>query len=255
MSAPTEAAKAALEKKNDAPAEAAPPRKTIAELIEQQKDQIARALPSQMDPDRLARVALTVKANPDLLKCSSASLLAALMLSAQLGLEPGPLGHCYFVPFKNEVTFIVGYRGLIDLARRSGQITSIEAREVRPDDDFEFEYGLDGRLVHRPNLDQRGDPVAYYGVAKFKDGGYYFLVMSKADIERHRERSKAKSNGPWVTDYDAMARKTVIRAMAPYLPVSVEAARAIAQDETVHTTWSEDMADEMPPIDVNEVPS
>lgn len=227
--------------------------RSIYQLIEAQKNEIARALPKHMDADRLARVAITtLRQTPRLLECTPQSLLGALMLSAQLGLEPGPLGHAYLVPFYNsrekahEVTWILGYKGIIDLAQRSGKLLSIEAREVCENDEFEFSYGLEPKLVHKPNIkEDRGAAFAYYGVAQFKDGGRYFLVMSKSDVEKHRSRSRAKDNGPWVTDYDAMARKTVIRAMAPFLPLTVELAGAMAHDEAVHRDVAEAMV-EMP---------
>lgn len=232
------------------------PRRTIVHLVEAQRDQIERALPNTVSPDRLVRVALTtLRTTPKLTQCTPESFLGALMLSAQLGLEPGPLGHAYFVPRwnkhlkANEVTFLLGYRGLIDLARRSDEITSIEARSVFDDDDFDFEHGSESYLRHKPNLRKRkGSPWAYYGVAKFRGGGHYFEVLNRDDIEGRRGRSAAKDTGPWKTDYDAMARKSVIRAMAPYLPLTVHAAQALAQDETVHTSISRDMLDEMPAL-------
>lgn len=208
----------------------------IRQLIEAQKPAFARALTgTALDPERFTRIALTeIRRTPALLGCNPESVLGALMLSAQLGLEPGPLGHAYLVPFKRECTFIIGYRGMIDLARRSGTIESIVAREIQERDEFEFEYGLEEKLVHRPDIfADRGPVVAYYGVAKYQDGGHTILVMSKADIEKFRGRSKAKNNGPWVTDYDAMAKKTVVRRMFPFLPVNVEAAWAVAADEYV----------------------
>lgn len=209
---------------------------TIYQLLEQQKAQIARALPKHLDAERLTRIALTViRTNKDLARCTPESLLGAVMLSAQLGLEPGPLGHCYFVPYKNQVTFIIGYKGIIDLARRSGNIESLVARTVHENDEFEYEYGLEDRLFHKPVLTNRGHAIAYYAVAKYVGGGHTFLVMSREDVEQHRARSAAKNSGPWQSDYDAMARKTVIRAMAAFLPLSVEAARGLVQDETVHT--------------------
>lgn len=209
---------------------------TIKQLMERQRTEIARALPKHMDADRLTRIALTViRTNKGLAQCSAESLLGAVMLSAQLGLEPGPLGHCYFVPFKGQVTFIIGYKGIIDLARRSGNIESLVARTVHEQDEFEFEYGLEDRLVHKPVLSNRGQAIAYYAVAKYVGGGHTFLVMSREDVDKHRQRSASKDRGPWVTDYDAMARKTVIRAMAAFLPLSVEAARGISQDGTVHS--------------------
>lgn len=209
---------------------------TIRDLIEGQKAEIARALPKHMDADRLTRIALTViRTTPKLASCSTESLLGAVMTSAQLGLEPGPLGHAYLVPYGNEVTFIVGYRGLIELARRSGNIESLVAREVYDGDTFEVEYGLEDRLVHKPLiLGDRGRVVAYYAVAKYRGGGHTFLVMSRDDIEKHRAKSASKNSGPWRDHYDEMAKKTCVRALAKYLPLSAEVARAIVQDETIH---------------------
>lgn len=229
-----DAAVAQAEQSRNAPEKSGQP--TVSQLLEQLKPQIARALPKTVTPDRFARIVMTtLRTSPQLMQCDPQSLMAAVMLSAQLGLEPGPLGHAYFVPYKREVTFIVGYKGIIDLARRSGEITSIEAREVCDGDFFEFEYGLEPKLRHKPADGDRGRPTHYYGVAHFKDGGYYFDVLPISEIEKRRERSAAKKSGPWVTDYTAMARKTVIRHMAPYLPLSAEAARAVEADEGLVT--------------------
>jgi len=209
---------------------------TVGDLIEQLRPQIERALPNTMSADRFARIVLTtLRTSPNLAKCNPHSLMAACMLSAQLGLEPGPLGHAYFVPFGKEVTFIIGYRGMLDLARRSGEISSIEAREVCANDKFDYAFGLEPKLTHVPATGERGEPTHYYGIAKFSDGSYYFEVLSKEDVDGYRKRSRASNGGPWVTDYSAMARKTVIRRMAPYLPLSPEAARAVASDEGVVT--------------------
>lgn len=229
-------------------------RLTIQGLIDRQLPEIRRALPKHMDPDRLARIATTtIKTTPQLLECSAESLLGALMLSAQTGLEPGPLGHVYFVPRKikgrAECQWMLGYKGIIELARRSGQLVSIEAREVCDRDEFEYQYGLDEQLVHRPAMDgDRGPIVAFWGLAKFKDGGHYFLVMSRADVDKAMARSdSAKSDfSPWKTDYAAMGRKTVIRRMAPYLPLSPEQANVMANDEAVRTDLRADMADVVP---------
>jgi recombination protein RecT len=238
---------------------------TIADLINRQRSEIARALPRHMDADRLARIATTtIKTTPQLMQCSAQSLLGALMLSAQTGMEPGPLGHAYLVPRKSkdrgwEATWILGYKGIIELARRSGQLESIEAREVCERDEFEFEYGLNEKLRHVPAMEgERGPIVAFYGVAKFKDGGHYFLVMSKADVDQAKERSDAgkRGFGPWISDYAAMGRKTVIRRMAPYLPLSPEQAQVIAHDETVNTRVAAGLTEEPPEAGwVMDVPS
>jgi recombination protein RecT len=212
-------------------------------LIESMKPEIARVLPQHMSPDRMARIATTVvRQTPRLLRCTPESLLGALMTCAQLGLEPGPLGHAYLVPYGEECTLIIGYKGLIDLARRSGHIESLVAREVYANDEFEVEYGLEEKLYHKPQLDgsERGEVTVYYAVARYTGGGYTFLVMTKADIEKLKARSRASGNGPWQTDYDAMAKKTVIRQLAKFLPMSVEMATAIAQDDKVRTVVSAD---------------
>lgn len=219
---------------------------TVYDVINAQRAEIERALPKHLDADRLLRIAITqVRQTPQLAECSQQSLLAAIMLSAQLGLEPGPLGHCWLIPRrikgKWEVQWQLGYKGIIDLARRSGQLVSIEANDVREGDEFEFSYGLDPVLRHSFDLrSERGAAYAYYGVAHFKDGGRYFLVMSKAEVDRRKARSAAANAdfSPWKTDYDAMARKTVIRAMAPYLPLSAEIVNAVNADGRVRTDFT-----------------
>ncbi len=235
---------------------------TIADLINRQKSEIARALPRHMDADRLARIATTtIKTTPTLMECSAQSLLGALMLSAQTGLEPGPLGHVYFVPRRNKGTmecqWMLGYKGIIELARRSGKITSIEAREVCERDHFEYAYGLNEKLEHAPYMGgERGPIVAFWGKAEFVGGGHYFVVLSKADVDKAMQRSDAgkKGWGPWVTDYAAMGRKTVIRRMMPYLPLTAEEASVVVQDESVHTRITAHMADEPPAAQWVEVP-
>lgn len=224
---------------------------SIYGLIDRQRNLISQILPKHMDAARLTKIiATTIRMQPKLLECTPVSLLGASMLSAQTGLEPGPLGECYWLPFWNrkaewtdpetgrkrtgafEVTWIMGYKGIMKLARNSGQLLSISSHVVYDKDEFSFSYGLDEHLHHVPADGDRGRPVKAWMLARFKDGGHYFRVMSVADIEKHRERSRAKDNGPWVTDWDAMACKTTIRASAPFLPLSIEVARALNVDET-----------------------
>jgi recombination protein RecT len=244
----TERARNALAERRpdgDAPAEQ---RRTIRGLLDAQKVQIARALPKHLDADKFARIVLTeVNRTPKLAECTAPSLLGAVMLAAQLGLEPGPLGHCYLVPYKNkgvpEVQFQLGYKGIIDLARRSGDLVSIVGRAVRPGDHFEFEYGLDEKLVHRPAGDNEdATPTHFYAVAKFKDGGHAFVVLTRGQVEGYRLRSQSQKkgvppSGAWGTDYEAMAIKTAVRRLAPFLPLTIEAARGVeADDQVVHFT-------------------
>jgi recombination protein RecT len=226
---------------------------TIQGFLDTYKGEIQRALPRHMTADRMARIALTeFRKNPALLKCEPASLFGAVIQCAQLGLEPGgALGHAYLIPFENrkkgitEVQFIVGYRGMIDLARRSGQIVSLEAHAVYEGDQFECEFGLESTLKHVPDWQNenrtKDDKLKFvYAVAKLKDGGTQFEVMSRAEIIAIRARSRAASSGPWVTDFPAMALKTVIRRLFKYLPVSVEMQQAVGLDEQVEAGLSQD---------------
>ena len=226
---------------------------TLSHLIERQKGEIARALPKHMDPDRLARIATTVmRQTPQLGNADPASFLGALMTCAQLGLEPGPLGHAYLVPFRNsktgttEVTFIPGYRGLVELARRSGQVQSVQAHVVRVGDHFDYEFGLNPRLEHKP-AGSEGDVTHAYAVIRYKDGGVDFDVMTVAEIEAIRKRSKASGNGPWVSDWPEMAKKTVLRRTLKTAPMSVEYQQAVAQDERLRTAITPDELDITPP--------
>jgi len=241
----------------------APKRRTIRDLIESQRNEIARALPAaaKATPDRLARVALTtIRTTPQLASCTPESLLGALMTTAQLGLEPGPLGHAYFVPFRNrkkvgnqwldslDVQFIVGYKGMIELARRAG--THVETWVIHEHDHFVFRRGTNAVMEYEPVLD--GDPgrvIGYALFAQWKDG-WYGRFMRLDEVERIRDRSKSwnpeRPSGPWHTDFDAMARKSVVRAAfnANAIPMTVEIAQALNVDETVRTSYEPDALDE-----------
>ncbi|EJS3803098.1 recombination protein RecT [Pseudomonas aeruginosa] len=228
--------------------------KTLAHLMTDPKikAQMALALPKHMTADRLARIALTeIRKVPALAKCNQESFLGAVMQCAQLGLEPGnALGHAYLLPFGNgkakdglsNVQLIIGYRGMIDLARRSGQIVSLTARTVHQNDQFSYRYGLDEDVQHVPGEGERGVMTHVYAVAKLKDGGVQFEVMSKADVDKVRATSKASGNGPWVTHYEEMAKKTVIRRLFKYLPVSIELQTAVTLDERADAGLDQDNA-------------
>lgn len=237
------------------------PYQNIQDLFKRMAPEIEKVLPKHIKSDHLLRVAMTeIRKNPKLLECSSQSLLGALMLAAQLGLEPGILGHAYLIPYYNsktrstEVQFQIGYKGFIDLVRRSGELQTLDVHEVCRNDVFEYEYGLAPRLVHRPALENRGEPYCYYAIAKLKDGGFSYLVMSVQDIEKFRKRSKTPDSGPWVTDYDAMAKKTVIKQLAKYLPLSTEIQTQIVQDEVTKKEYEDvfEAADETDWVDISQ---
>lgn len=200
--------------------------------------QIKAALPRHMTPERLARIVTTeIRKVPKLAECTPVSFFGAVIQCAQLGLEPGnALGHAYLLPYGRDVQLIIGYRGMIDLARRSGQIVSIDARPVYEGDKFECTLGLDPHIDHVPDWNNpnrtKADKLQFvYAVAKLKDGGIQFDVMSRAEVEGIRARSKAGNGGPWKTDYTAMALKSVVRRLFKFLPVSIELQTAVTLDE------------------------
>ena len=216
---------------------------TIGAMLESRKQMIAQVLPRHIKADRLIKVMLmAMNRQPALLNCTPASLFQSLMMAGQLGLEPdGVLGSAYLVPYGTQCTLIPGYRGLIDLARRSGQIKSIEAHLIRKNDKFECAFGLEPTLTHSPVFPgdeeylKNDNIIGAYAVAKLVDGGEQFEVMSRAEIDAIRKRSKASGSGPWVTDFGEMARKTVVRRLFKYLPVSIEMASALELDNRADT--------------------
>ena len=145
---------------------------TIKEYISVMSGEIAKALPSVMTPERFTRIALSAVSNNDkLAACTPQSFLAAMMNAAQLGLEPNtPLGQAYLIPYGGACQFQIGYKGLIDLAYRSGEVKMIDAQVVYENDEFFYEYGLDAKLRHRPAFSDRGDLIYFYGIFKTVNG-------------------------------------------------------------------------------------
>lgn len=223
-------------------------RPTMQQYIKQMEGEIKKALPSVITPERFTRIVLSaLSTNPKLAQTTPQSFLGAMMTAAQLGLEPNtPLGQAYLIPFKNhgtlECQFQLGYKGLIDLAYRSGEVSVIQAQVVYSNDDFSYSFGLNPELKHVPAKSDRGDPIAVYAMFRTKDGGYGFEVMSMDDIRAHaRKFSKAFGNGPWQTNFEEMAKKTVLKRVLKYAPLKSDFVRGMAQDETIKTELSEDM--------------
>jgi recombination protein RecT len=210
----------------------------VISMINRSLPEIAKALPSHIKPERIARIATTaVRVTPKLAECTQTSFLGALLTASQLGLEPNtPAGEAYLVPYGSNVQLIIGYRGYIKMALQSGQIANIMAMTVNDADAFEYKYGTAPFLDHTPVLNaDPGGTKCWYACATFVNGGTSFIVLDKFKVEgyRARSRSSARDDSPWQTDYDAMARKTCIRRLAPYLPMSVELSHAMAADEQV----------------------
>jgi recombination protein RecT len=242
----------------------ASPLGTLQSLLEKYKGQISVALPRHMTPERMIRVALTAySSTPGLQKCTPLSIAGCIVQASILGLEPNSvLGEAYLVPFGNVCQLIPGYMGLIKLVRNSGELQMVNAQPVHQRDEFDFEDGLDPYLKHKraPGTpEERGPVVAYWAGAVLKGGGRQFVVMTRAEAEGHGKKfSKTFNNGPWKTDFDAMAMKTCIRKLCKFLPKSVEAHTAMALDERneagTHQQFSIDVPLELHPPAEEEQP-
>ena len=202
---------------------------------------IEEVMPRGVSAQRVVRTAMAaVNADTYLQSCDPSSILRAVMRLAQVGLEPNtPLAQAYLVPYKGKCEPILGYRGMVELARRSGEIVAIEARAVFSGDIFEYEYGLAPKLIHRPGGDPTAEPDTskvqhFYAVARMEGGGVQWDVMTRGEVLRIQARAMAgKRNvdrSPWTTDWIEMGKKTVLRRLWKLLPISIHAA-AMAERE------------------------
>ena len=206
---------------------------TVADFISGYKEKFAMVLPKEMTPERFTRIAINaIGNNPELGKCSPASLIGALLKSAECGLEPNTaLGYAYLIPYGGKVQFQISYQGMIELARRANEGMIIESHCVYENDEFEYELGLEPKLKHVPASKDRGNLIWVYAICRLKDGGYSFEVMSMEDINAHRKKYSKARNSPWDTAWEEMAKKTVVKKALKYIPKSVEFASAVVADE------------------------
>lgn len=218
-------------------------------LIKSMEGEIAKALPSVITPERFARIATTaLTTTPKLADCTPMSFVGALLQAAQLGVEPNSsLGQAYLIPFDNrktglsEVQFILGYRGVIDLAYRSGEVETVQAHIVYENDKFEYAFGLKPELTHIPAKSDRGPAAYVYAVFTTKSGGYGFEVMSMEDAKEHAKKySKSYGNGPWQSNFEEMAKKTVLKKALKYAPLRSDFVRGVSADESIKTYKSGD---------------
>ena len=221
------------------------PQDGIQRMLKHAWPRIEAVMPRHMSSERLFQLAVSsINQTPKLAECTPASVLSCIMKCSALGLEPSAvdgLGRAYILPFFNgktrrmEATFILGYKGIIDLARRSGQLVTIHAQAVYEGDAFDYWEDDSGQhFTYRPNRKAVHAPQTLtdvYMTATLVGGGKVFEHMTKEEVDAIRKRSKAANNGPWKTDYEAMALKTVIRRAARYLPMSTQTQEAVAADE------------------------
>jgi recombination protein RecT len=239
------------------PAKATSPANTIKHTLDRAATEIAVALPEGFPggEKRFARIVMTaVSRDPNLLKCSARSIIGAAIQAAQLGLTPGLLGEAWILPYGNEASFQVGYKGLISLAARAG--IAIEAQIVYEHDEFSYELGITRSLVHKPYAGDGGKAVFWYAIARrMEDMALMnYAVLTRAKVEKRRNASKSKNSPAWSTWYDEMALTKAVREVCKFLPLSVEMATAIASDGAVRTDiaghadehlvdWDDDVAE------------
>jgi recombination protein RecT len=211
--------------------------RNISDLLKSDdfKAAVKMALPRHLTAERFIRVAINATMRtPKLLQCTKESLFRCLLDLSSYGLEAdGRRAH--LIPFGQDCQLIIDYKGMVEIVRRSGDVSYIHADVVYDGDEFEFGYGSGAKLVHRPNLARRGDGaqkrLAFYSYVKLRDGSEDFMIMSPLEVESVRRRSRAANSGPWVTDYDEMGKKTVFRRHCKWLPMSAEVRDAIERDD------------------------
>lgn len=228
-------------------------------MLERHKPEIEKALPRHFSPERMVRIANTcLSTTPKLAECDPLSFFAAIIQASQLGLEPNVEGQCYILPYWNKklgcrvAQFQIGYRGLVELFWRHEKAESLTAGVVHKKDvdDGSFNYDLGtGEIHHTPDIfSDRGPAVAYYVVIAVKGGGRIPKIMSKDEVLKHAKQhskswdaKKKQFEGPWKTDFDSMALKTVFKQAMKWAPKSVEMQHALASDETTKLGIKKDM--------------
>ena len=207
----------------------------IKKFFEAKKLDVGALLPEGLSPKRFIQIAYTcVINNPKLLDCTKASLALAVFQAAKLGLEPDMNGQCYIIPYGKIATFQTGYKGLKELMYRSPQIATVEARSVFEKDAFEYEYGLNARLKHKPCEDEDKGALAYaYAIVVFKSGHKVFNVMTGPEVLAIKARSKAaqKGSSPWQTDEPMMWQKTALIRISKIVPSSPKLRQAMAIED------------------------
>jgi recombination protein RecT len=208
---------------------------TIRQLFEKHKARLKDALPRQISPDKMIQVAITsISKNPKLLECDQVSLFGAVIQSAQLGLMPdGVLGESYLIPYGRKCNFQIGYKGLLQLVRRTGNVSGVVANPVYKGDQFEYSL-TDGIQTHKHTDETIFSDAAithFYAIIKYKDGGYDFAVMTRKQVDEHKikfSKTWSKSDGPWNTNYPSMGKKTAIIQACKYAQLSPEVNKAVA---------------------------
>jgi recombination protein RecT len=215
---------------------------TVSVMVSTISPKIKKILPKHIDSTRfIASVINTIKSNKKLLLCDQSSLLGAFMVSAQLGLEVGILGQCYVIPYYNKdqkitcAEFQFGYKGLITLAERTGKLKDLYAHTVHENDFFEYELGLERRLVHKPSMSDRGEIIGAYAVIRTSNDGLFFKYFSRDEVlkRKHVSKSSGSESSPWKLWEEEMFNKTALKYVLNRAGLSVELMEAIMNDEVI----------------------
>jgi len=214
---------------------------TLKGYLTARRDTIAEACVHGVSPDRLIKTAcllVTSKNGEKLSECKPESILRAITDCARFGIDPA-FGRAYIIPYGREAELQLGYLGLIELAKRSGEIKSIVAGLVQEGDDFEVEAGTNPRFSHRPKFEGDGNSFKHvYALAMFADGHFEYTVLSREDVEHIRKSfSKAPNSPAWAKSYGEMAKKCAIRRLSKTLPLTIEAMEAISEDDRRNTVF------------------
>lgn len=212
--------------------------KMLREFFLKRQEGITGVLPRGMGADRFTQIAIdSIMRNPTLLKADRLSLYMAVKQAAKLGLEiDGALGHAVLLCYGGNVQLIIGYKGMLMMARRSGEIKMFDAEVVYENEPFTISRGVNADIKHTPLApSERGEKIiGAYAVAYFTNGGHQFVFVWAEDLEKTRDEATkrmsvgAKNYSPWVKYYPEMCKKTAIRRLCKYLPLTPEAARAFA---------------------------
>lgn len=210
--------------------------KTVRAMLEKQAPEIAKALSGAITPDKMVRMLMTdFQTNPKLLDCDMNGIMRCVMEAAQMNLVTGGgMGQAFLVPYGKRCTLVIGYKGLLAMAYRSGVVMAIQAKVVREGDLFAYRFGIPTHIDHVPAryLSLPLPPLTdVFATADMRSGGKLVEVMQRIEVEAIRMRSRSGDSGPWQTDYDAMALKTVLRRLLKTIPQSSELQYALSETD------------------------
>lgn len=237
---------------------------SVRGLLDRQRGEFAKVLGNNRNfsPEKFVRMAVTaVQGNQKLMLCDGASFIGCLQRCAELGLRPGSDRGMYLVPRRSKTgrmqcTGVISYKALCDMARKSGVVQDIRSVVVRTGDKFKVVEGSDPSIIHEPNiLDWDGEVTHVYGIAWLRDSPRsHFEVLSRAEVEKVRARAPARDEGPWVTDWEAMARKTALRRLVKLLPTCEHIDELLTEEESTAREVIERETTELQMADVLRTP-